>query len=186
MGFRRRALTVPHIRQQPAEFLLDRRVALAGAGGEAVAVEHRDVAAAVLDEACLLQPSRRFGDALAPHPEHARDEFLGHDQFARVDAIESQQEPAAQLLLDRMMAVAGRGLGHLRDQRLGVAQQQALHRAAAVEFLFEQLALQPVGVSRGLHHGRTGRGVAAHEERDADHAFVAHARGLGRCAVSST
>ena len=75
-----------------------------------------------------------------------------------------------------MVPVARRGLRHLRDQRLRVAQQQSLQQAAAMELLHQQVALEPIGVAGGLHDGRTGRGVAAHEQRDADHAFVAHAR----------
>ena len=81
-----------------------------------------------------------------------------------------------------MVAVADRGLRHLRDQRLGIAQQQLLHRSGAIEFLLQQMARQPVGVARGLHHGRARRGFAAHEQRNADDAFVAHSRDFCRCA----
>jgi hypothetical protein len=42
------------------------------------------------------------------------------------EAIERQQQPAAQLLVHRVMAIAHRGLRHLRDQGLRVAQQQKL------------------------------------------------------------
>ena len=46
-----------------------------------------------------------------------------------LQAVQAQQQPAAQLLVERMVAVAHRRLRHLRDQRLGVAQQQVQHRA---------------------------------------------------------
>ena len=125
--------------------------------------------------AASVMPSRRTPSMLATSSCVMTSSFDGQ-------AIEGQQQPAAQLLLHRMVPVAGRGLGHLRDQRLGVAQQQALHQAGAIEFLLQQARSQPVTVARGLHHGRAGRGIAAHEQRNADDAFVAHARGFGRCA----
>ena len=46
----------------------------------------------------------------------------------------------------------------------------------------QQAPLQPVTVARGLHHGRAGRGIPSHEQRNTDYAFVAHPRGFGRCA----
>jgi hypothetical protein len=70
----------------------------------------------------------------------------------------------------------------LRDQRLRVAQQQSLQQAGTLELLHQYPAIEPVGMARDLHHRRAGRGVAAHEKRDADDALVAHARGFGRCA----
>ena len=97
--------------------------------------------------------------------------------------VQAQQQRAAQLLLHRVVPVADGGLRHLRDQRLGVAQQQAHHRAGAAEFLLQQLRLQAVAVAGAAHHGAAGRGVAAHEHRDAHHALVADHGDFGGCAV---
>ena len=66
-----------------------------------------------------------------------RDEFLRHRQLVGGQAIERQQQPAAQLLIHRVMPVADRGLGHLRDQCLRVTQQQQQHLPVAVELLLE-------------------------------------------------
>ena len=90
--------------------------------------------AAVANHAELLQLAGRFGHAFAAHAEHVGDQFLRHVQLVRRQTIQAQQQPAAQLLVERMMAVADRGLRHLRDQRLRVAQQQVQQRAGAVEF----------------------------------------------------
>src|SRR6185437_16543957 len=54
--------------------------------------------------------------------------------FLARHAIESQQQPAAQLLLDRMMPVADSRLRHLGNQGLGVAQQKPHHRTGSIEF----------------------------------------------------
>jgi hypothetical protein len=43
---------------------------------------------------------------------------LGHGQLVARQTVEGQQQPAAELLVDGVVAVAHRGLGHLRDQRL--------------------------------------------------------------------
>jgi hypothetical protein len=54
-----------------------------------------------------------------------------------MQAIEAHQQPAAQLLIDRMVPVAYGGLRHLCNKRLGVTQQQEHHRTAAIEFPFQ-------------------------------------------------
>jgi len=43
-----------------------------------LAVQHGDVAAAVLDQALILQLAGGGGDAFAAHAKHDRNEFLGH------------------------------------------------------------------------------------------------------------
>ena len=147
------------------------------------AVEHRDAAARIADQAQLLQLQRAFGDALAAHAQHVGDQFLRHHQLVAVQPVQAQQQPAAQLLVQRVVAVAHRGLRHLRDQRLRVAQQQVHHRAGAFELVLDDAGAQAPALARALHHGAAGRGLAAHEQRDADHAFVADHRNLGRRAV---
>jgi hypothetical protein len=107
---------------------------------------------------------------------------MRHHQFLGRQSIERQQQPAAELLLDRVVPVARRSLGHLGHQRLRVAEQQALQQFAALEFLLQQAAAQAVRMTGRLHHRRTGRGVAAHEQRNADHPFVADSGGFGRSA----
>jgi hypothetical protein len=101
-----------------------------------------------------------------------------------LDGIRSkgQQQPPAQLLLYRVMPVTCAGLEHLRNQRLRVAQQQALDRPAAVEFLLEDRCRQAVTMPGSLHHCRARRGVAPHEQRNAQHSFVADAGNFGRYA----
>ena len=63
--------------------------------------------------------------------------------FIRGQSVEADRA-TVQLLLHRMMPIADRGLGHLRDQRLRVAQQKVHHRPAAIERLFQHLRSQPV------------------------------------------
>jgi hypothetical protein len=48
-------------------------------------------------------------------------------------AVQAQQQPAAQLLIDRVVPIAHRSLRHLRQQRLRVAQQHVLQRPGALE-----------------------------------------------------
>jgi hypothetical protein len=52
-------------------------------------------------------------------------------------AIEAQQQPAAELLVDGVMPIAGGGLHHLCDERLRVPKQHVVHLAATRELLFE-------------------------------------------------
>lgn len=82
------------------------------------------------------------------------------------------------------MAIAYRSLSHLRDQGLRIAQQQELHLAVAVELILEQLSDQLVSVAGALHDRPAGGGFTAHEQRDADEAFVAdHGNFRGRAVL---
>src|SRR6476660_9508829 len=88
------------VRQQPIEFLLYNLVALAGSHLQTRPIAHCDVAAAVFDEPVELQLARCLGDGLAAHAEHIGDELLSHAQFVGRQAIQAQQQPATQLLID--------------------------------------------------------------------------------------
>ena len=96
--------------------------------------------AAVVDEPGGLQLPGRFGDAFAAHAEHVRHELLRHAELARRKPVETEEQPAAELLVDRVMPIADGRLRHLRDQRLRVAQQQVGGRAVPAEFLEQELA----------------------------------------------
>ena len=95
----------------------------------------------------------------------------------------AQQKPAAQLLLDRVEPIAHGCLRHLREQCLGVEQQQPMQFRNAPEFVAKEFQLQPEGVARALHHGAIWRRIAAHEHGDAHYAVTADNPHLGRGAV---
>jgi len=71
------------------------------------------VPAVIIDYTEFLQLAGRFGNAFTPHTEHVGNQFLGHGQLVIPQAIQRQQEPAAQLLIDRVVPVADGGLSHL-------------------------------------------------------------------------
>ena len=81
------------------------------------------------------------------------------------------------------MPVAHGRLRHLRDQRLRVAQQDVEHFAVTIEFLLEAIAREAVRVAGALHDGAARRGFAAHEQRHANGAFVAHHGDFRRRAI---
>lgn len=114
------------IRKQAVEFAFDHVIAFAHTLFEPGPVQHLDMAVVVMDEARVLQFQCCFRDARPSDTEHVCDQFLRHAQLVRRKAVEAEQELATELLIDRMMPVANRSLGHLRDERLGIAQQQAL------------------------------------------------------------
>ncbi len=57
-------------RQEPVEFPLHKAVAFARTRFETLAIEHADVAAAVMDQAVRMQLAGGFRDAFAAHAEH--------------------------------------------------------------------------------------------------------------------
>ena len=78
-----RGLGCMAIREQTAEFLLARGVALAGASLKAGALKHRNVTAAVVNDACALQLPGSLRDAFAADSQGMGNQFLRHDQFVR-------------------------------------------------------------------------------------------------------
>jgi len=86
---------------------------------------------------------------------------------------ESSSQPT-QLLVYRVVPVAHRGLSHLSDESLRVAQQQHLHPAVAMELKLKSFAVQPVRVAGALNDCPAGCGFTTHEKGDADKSLVAH------------
>jgi len=68
------------------------------------------MAAAVMDQAGVLQMSGGYGYAFTAPTEHVGDELLGHEQFRTILAVVAQQQPTAKPLLHRMQAVTNSGL----------------------------------------------------------------------------
>src|SRR5680860_412531 len=82
-----------------------------------------------------------------------------------------------------MMAITHRGLGHLRDKSVGITQQNTQHRPGTIKFFHQYLCLEAITVAAWLHHGTTGRGVAAHKKRNSQYAFVANTGYFRRATV---
>jgi hypothetical protein len=171
-----------HVQQQTVILALSDLVALAGVVFQALAVQYSDVAAAVLDQAFVLQLAGGGGDAFAAHAQHDGDQFLGHFQLIAGRTVQAVQQPAAQFLLDRAVAAADGVLGHLGEEGIGVAHQQLGQGAALVEGVAQELGLEAVAIAGALDHGAAG-GAFAHEQRDTDRAFMADHGDLGGGAV---
>src|SRR6202790_3165297 len=169
--------------QETIELRLDHLVALARPRLQTRAIEHGDPASLVTDQPSALQLPGGFGDAFTAHAQHIGDQFLGHGELVRLQTIQTQQQPPAQLLVDRMMPIAYRRLRHLGDQRLGVAQQEVHGRSETPELILEQFGLEQESVPGALHHRAARRGLAAHEQRDAEDALVAYDRDFSGCAI---
>jgi hypothetical protein len=73
---------------------------------------------------CFLQFESSLRYPLTTYTQHIGDQFLRHHELVTLQSIEAQQQPSAQLLIQRMMAVANCGLRHLCNKGLRVAQQQ--------------------------------------------------------------
>src|ERR1044071_4506559 len=86
-------------RQQAIELLLDDRIALAGTRLEAGAMEHGDASAAVFDQPGVLQVAGRLRDTFTSYAQHVGDQLLRHHELAADQSVETQQQPAAELLV---------------------------------------------------------------------------------------
>ncbi len=64
----------------------------------------------VFDDTGLLEFAGGFGDALTANTEHVRNQLLGHYQVIVLKAVQRQQQPAAELLVNRVVTIADGGL----------------------------------------------------------------------------
>ena len=128
---------------------------------QSAAIHDRNAAACITNQPSLLQLECGLRHPFATHAEHVGNQFLRHHQICARQAVQAQQQPAAQLLVERMMAVTHRCLRHLRDQRLGIAKQKARDRAESLKLIFHELRFQLEAFARALHDRAAGRGIAA-------------------------
>jgi signal transduction histidine kinase len=94
------------------------------------------VPAAVTDRAGPLQLHGGARDTLAAHARPARDALLRDLHLVIGQVVRVLQEPATELRVPRVVAVAGPRLRHVRERHLGVAQQLLHHRLATSRDLF--------------------------------------------------
>jgi hypothetical protein len=82
-----------------------------------------------------------------------------------------------------VQAVAGGGLRHLDQQRLGIAEQQLVQGSPPFRFGPQGVGPHPQGFAGDLGKGLARLPAAAQEGGEARHALVAHHAHLGRRAV---
>jgi len=121
--------------QQTIGFPPHDRIAFAAQLLELASIQDRYSSMAIPDGPTVLQPSGRRRNAFTPDPEEIRDLFVRGLEVARRYAIESQQQPATQLLAYRMMTIADRQHSRLSEQGVCVAQEQARYRATSTHFV---------------------------------------------------
>jgi hypothetical protein len=82
-----------------------------------------------------------------------------------------------------VVPVANRGLHHLRDQRLDIAQKHAGRAAAFAELGKDGAGLDAVRKSSNLHDSLAGGRFPAQQQRDSHASVIADDRKLRRVAV---
>jgi hypothetical protein len=82
-----------------------------------------------------LQLAGRLRYAFPADTHEIGDLFLGDRQIARWLPIQEHEQPAAQLLVDRVVPIARDCLRHLRNIRLCISQKHTQHRAAPFALL---------------------------------------------------
>ena len=89
------------MRQQTIALFLDHGEAFTTQRFQFWPVQHRNLPTVVFDHAKPLQPAGGFPYPFTAYAEHVGDQFLRHGQLVGRQAIERQQQPAAQLLRRR-------------------------------------------------------------------------------------
>ncbi len=110
------------------------------------------MAAAAVDQSRMLQLSGRVCDGFTAHAEHIGDQSVRHRELVRGQPIHARKDPSAQSLFHRVAPIARADLSGLRDQRKGVAQQQAGQRTVVIEGALRPICGQPITMSGTQHH----------------------------------
>ena len=92
-------------RQQPVEFALDDAVAFACTRLETFTIQDLDAATTVMDQAGVMELACGFCHAFTTHAQHVRNQLLRDLQLVRRGAIYFDEKPAAQLLVERVVAI---------------------------------------------------------------------------------
>jgi len=150
-------------REQAFGFGFDFFIAFAGKFFDAGTVQDSDPAVVVVNQATLLKRAGCFVRFFRLNAQHVSDQLVGHDDLTGRRAVKRHQDPATQLLLDRVVAVAGGSLDHLGDQCGNIHQKKATQGPMLSEFLPQNFALEPIGMAGVLYDGAAFGLMPAHE-----------------------
>src|SRR5476649_1676695 len=142
-----------------------------------------DATTAVMDQTGVMELSSRFRDPFATHAQHVGDHLLRRVDFVGRRTVNLDQQPAAQLLAQRVVTVARSGLRNLRQQRLHVQQHQAAQEIRAIELFTQRAGAHAISKTRALNLNAGRHGIAAGEDRNAGHAFTTDGGDFGRTTV---
>src|SRR5512147_2558593 len=117
--------------EQTIKLPLGNAVTFARTVHQATAIDDRDIATRVADEAGPLQGACRSRHASPLHPQHHRQELLSEQKLIRMHAVVRHQEPAATSLLQGMKLIAGGRLRDLIEKGVSIAKHHRLHRSAS-------------------------------------------------------
>jgi hypothetical protein len=160
--------------EHPHVSILEGRIASTGGRFESVPIKNFQLTPTVSDEFALLQDARGSGDPYASHAKHIGEKFMGDVKLVGVDPIAGHQQPSRQPRLNEMVAGARRGPGELTQQNVHVAVQAAPQRRAAFELMRKVRGVDAPGPAGALHKSAQWRSAHSQNERDSEHAFVAH------------
>jgi hypothetical protein len=158
-------------------------MALTSLAREALAVEHPDAAAAVEDQALVLQGAGEHRDAGALHAEHLGEELLGQQQFVLSGVELRAQDPGRQPLRDAVLGVAGGGLLRLRQRVLLVAEDKVADTGRSLGELDQVVGLDDPAIAGKLGEGGAQMRAPAEQRAAADHAAASHHARLDAIAV---
>ena len=108
-------------------------VALASIRLEAVAINNRELAVVIANQAGALELSGDSGDPGTAHAKHGGEEFLRERHRIRLNAVESHEQPPRAPLLDRMEPIASRGLRGEVKKRFDEAQRNPANGLALIK-----------------------------------------------------
>jgi hypothetical protein len=164
--------------------LLQRAVTFARTVFELAAIQHHDPAAVATDRAGVLQPQRRDRDAFAAHTEEAGRRLVRQHLLVRLHPVHAEQQAPAQLLIDRVIAVADRGLSDLRIHGIHKWPNDFEHRAGATDLILHNRSAYSLPLPATLDPCLNGLSTATHERQQAHDTLVSDDRDLTGLAVA--
>ena len=151
--------------EQPFVAFEDLGVALASHLFETGAIFDGDDTPALADQARLLKCSQHDTDGGPLDTEHFRKKLMGQREVILIDPIPCAQNPVAATCFDRMNGIAGNCLKGLREERLGVAEDQTWKLWICADRLLHPAEGDPRCGARDVHRVAS-EGFARDEHAD--------------------
>ncbi len=149
-----------------------RRIASAGSGFQAFAIEHCHVTTVIADQPIAPQCARCRSDSHPSNAEHVGQKFMRDTKTVRGCSVLAHQEPTGQSWLHGVKAHTGGRYSELSHQHMEITKDRALQRRALAQLGAKGASIDPQG-RPGTLYQRVQR-LRSHAERQmrTQHAFL--------------
>ena len=159
--------------EQPLVFCLRDAVAAVGGLFQRAPILDGDAASYHTQNAALLKIAERRSNAGATRAQHQGKEFMGEADAVAVGAVLHHQQPTGKPFLDLVAAIGKRGIGHLCNEGVCIAQETTMQARASLDCCVELFRGNAPTVPGSLDESLVDGTIGAQQNWQARHALAA-------------